>query len=56
MADLSPSSAVYWWTAQQNSLSDYSNVKAWYDRVINRPSWQKVLKESEPYLQKVMGG
>lgn len=49
MADFSASAAIYWLQFGQ-PINDWPVVKAWFDRMMARDSWQRILKESEPFM------
>jgi glutathione S-transferase len=38
------------------SLADFPNIRKWRENIQARPSWQRIEKESEPYLKAMMGG
>ena len=46
LADLGPSCAVTGLSALGFELSEWPNVQAWHARLMERPSWQRVLSES----------
>jgi glutathione S-transferase len=55
-ADISVSSGLNMAVQMGIPLSDYPNVKTWFDSVNSRPSWQRIHAESAPFLEQMLGG
>lgn len=55
LADISVSCAIgtieSW--ASLDELAPYPTVQAWFERVLARPAWQRMIEESKPYLSKL---
>ncbi len=54
MADISASCALYY-TQTMIDMTDFPNVVRWGKDVHSRPSWQRVISESEPFMAEFMG-
>jgi glutathione S-transferase len=50
MGDCAASPALFY-AGKIESFDKYTNVRAYFDRLLQRPSYARVLREAEPYMK-----
>ena len=54
LGDIATSSACRYLKLMGFSFGDWPNIDRWYNNIIERASWQRIIKESEPFIAKLM--